>query len=123
MPVRGRPVNARLTLSASGAVVCARCVFADRPLARMRGLMGRARLDRGHGLLLTPAPSIHTFFMRFAIDAVFLDADLRVLDVASGLRPWRVAWRRGARTVLELPAGEAARRGVKAGDRLEVQAA
>ena len=48
--------------------------------------------------------------MRFAIDAVFLDRDLRVLDVAAGARPWRMAGRRGARAVLELPAGEAARR-------------
>ena len=57
-------------------------------------------------------------FMRFAIDAVFLDRDLRVVDVIPNLRPWRIAGRRGARAVLELPAGEASRRGIRPGERL-----
>jgi uncharacterized membrane protein (UPF0127 family) len=56
------------------------------------------------------------FFMRFAIDAVFLDRDMKVVGVAHDLRPWRMAARRGARSVLELAAGEAERRGVRAGD-------
>src|SRR5215210_4517931 len=102
------------------AVVCDRCAVADRPLARLRGLMGRRELPRGEGLLLKPAPSIHTWFMRFPIDAVFLDGDLRVLGVAAGLRPWRIAGRRGARAVLELPDGEARRLGLDAGVVLEV---
>jgi len=57
-------------------------------------------------------------FMRFPIDAVFLDRELRVLKVASDLRPWRAAGSRGAKAVLEIPAGEAERRGVTVGDRL-----
>ena len=61
--------------------------------------------------------------MRFPIDAVFLDRDLRVIDTASGVRPWRFAARRGARAVLELAAGEAARRGIRPGMRLELEAA
>jgi uncharacterized membrane protein (UPF0127 family) len=105
---------------AGGRVVCERCTLADRPLARLRGLLGRADFEVGEGLLLRPAPSIHTWFMRFPIDAVFLDADLEVLDVRPAVRPWRAAARRGARAVLELPAGEAARRGLRAGDRLRV---
>ena len=60
--------------------------------------------------------------MRFAIDVVFLDADLRVLDVIPGLGPWRLAARRGARAVLELAAGEASRRGLRRGDALELVA-
>jgi uncharacterized membrane protein (UPF0127 family) len=54
--------------------------------------------------------------MRFPIDAVFLDRDLRVLRVADDLKPWRAAAARKARSVLELPAGEAARRGLAVGD-------
>jgi uncharacterized membrane protein (UPF0127 family) len=61
--------------------------------------------------------------MRFAIDAVFLDRDLHVLKVADNLRPWRTAARRKAHAVLELPAGEAARRGLEPGDRLVADAA
>jgi uncharacterized membrane protein (UPF0127 family) len=103
-----------------GPIVCERCVLADSALRRMRGLLGRKTLDSGHGILIRPAPAIHTWFMRFAIDAVFLDPDLSVLSIRRELRPWRMAGQRGARAVLELPAGEAERRGIKPGDRLEV---
>jgi uncharacterized membrane protein (UPF0127 family) len=95
--------------------------LADRPLRRMRGLMGRRGLPAGEGLLISPAPAIHTAFMRFSIDAMFLDRDLRVLDIVERLRPWRFASERKARSVLELSAGECARRGVEVGDRLELR--
>jgi uncharacterized protein len=98
--------------------VCERCVLADTALARMRGLLGRRELPSGEGILLRPASSVHMAFMRFAIDAVFLDPDMRVVKVASDLRPWRVAAARGAKSVLEIPAGEAARRGLTVGERL-----
>jgi uncharacterized membrane protein (UPF0127 family)/CheY-like chemotaxis protein len=100
------------------ATLCERVVVADRPLRRMRGLLGRRALPSGEGLLLRPAPAIHTAFMRFEIDAVFLDSDLRVVRVVEGLRPWRAAGKRGAGAVLELPAGECARRPVALGDQL-----
>src|SRR5919198_5466211 len=88
-----------------GTVVCERCLLAETPLARMRGLLGRSGLPSGEGLLLRPAASIHTAFMRFAIDVVFLDRANQVLKVASSLEPWRTTACRGARAVLELPAG------------------
>jgi uncharacterized membrane protein (UPF0127 family) len=84
----------------------------------MKGLLGRKSLPAGEGLLLRRAGSIQTMFMRFAIDVVFLDRNLRVVDVIPNLRPWRLAGRRGARAVLELPAGEASRRGIQPGERL-----
>src|SRR5919108_5834494 len=90
-------------------------------MARLRGLLGKRGLRAGEGLLLTPAPSIHTWFMRFPIDAVFLDGDLRVLAVRSELRPWRVAGKRGARAVLELGAGEAGRLGLEPGADLRLR--
>jgi uncharacterized protein len=101
-----------------GSIVCERCVLADTALTRMRGLLGRRDLPSGEGILLKPASSVHMAFMRFAIDAVFLDRDLRVVKVASDLRPWRAAGSRGAKAVLEIPAGEAGRRGLTIGDRL-----
>jgi uncharacterized membrane protein (UPF0127 family) len=103
-----------------GGMACERCRVADRLLPRMRGLLGRRGLANGEGLLLKPAPSVHTFFMRFPIDAVFLARDGSVLKVRSHLRPWRVAGARGAHATLELAAGEAARRGIDQGDRLEL---
>ncbi len=92
--------------------------LADNPLLRLRGLLGRRGLPAGEGLLLSPAPGIHTAFMRFPIDALFLDGNLRVLDIVEQMRPWRMASRHRARAVLELAAGECARTGVQVGDRL-----
>lgn len=103
-----------------GRVVCERCKLADGMFVRMKGLLGRAELPREQGILLRPASSIHTWFMRFPIDAVFLDRELRVTRVAAELPPWRLAARRGSRSVLELAAGEAARRGVREGERLRI---
>ena len=101
-----------------GRVVCEHLLAATRPLARMRGLLGRSSLPTGEGILLRPAGSVHTFFMRFPIDVVFLDRDLVVLDVEAEMKPWRLAGRKGAKQVVELAAGECARRAVRAGDRL-----
>jgi uncharacterized protein len=101
-----------------GSIVCERCVQADTALAHMRGLLGRRVLPTGEGILLKPASSVHMAFMRFPIDAVFLDRDLRVVKIASDLKPWRAAGSRGAKAVLEIPAGEAGRRGLSVGDRL-----
>ena len=98
-----------------GNVVCEHCLLAETMLASLRGLLGRSGLSSGEGMLLRPAASIHTAFMRFPIDAVFLDREDRVLKVAAELPPWRAAACRGARTVLELPAGEAARQGLRPG--------
>jgi uncharacterized protein len=108
----------RIVNTTRASTVCERAVLADHPFSRMRGLLGRRELPAGQGLLLTPAPSIHTAFMRFAIDVLFLDADLRVLRIVERLAPWHAAFKRRARSVLELPAGEAARVGVRVGDRL-----
>jgi uncharacterized protein len=82
----------------------------------MRGLLGRARLEPGEGMLFEPAGSIHMFFMRFAIDAIFCNRELVVIDVERELRPWRVAGRRGAKIVIELAAGAAS--GLESGDQL-----
>jgi uncharacterized membrane protein (UPF0127 family) len=98
-----------------GEIVCEHCLLAETALARLRGLLGRSGFSSGEGMLLRPASSIHTAFMRFPIDAVFVDRENRVLKIAAELPPWRMAACRGARAVLELPAGEAASRGLKPG--------
>jgi uncharacterized membrane protein (UPF0127 family) len=103
-----------------GTIVCERCVLADTALTRMRGLLGRRDLPSGEGIWLKPASSVHMAFMRFAIDAVFLDDEMHVVKIAENLRPWRLAGSRGAKSVIELPSGEARRRGLTTGDRLTV---
>ncbi|MHB8876269.1 MAG: DUF192 domain-containing protein, partial [Myxococcaceae bacterium] len=89
--------------------------FGDRFL----GLMGRRELPFGEGLHLVPCNSIHTFFMRIPIDALFLDAEGKVRKAFPGLSPWRVT---GVyfkvRSVLELPAGTVAGSGTLEGDEL-----
>ncbi len=106
---------------ADGRLACERCLVADTPLTRLRGLLGRRPLGEGQGLLLRPAAAIHTWFMRGPIDAVFLDRALVVVGVAANVRPWRVAGRRGARSVLELAAGESLRRAIGPGSCLRVR--
>jgi uncharacterized membrane protein (UPF0127 family) len=103
---------------ADGIVVCERCLAAGSPLARMRGLLGRKELPRGEGMLLRPAASVHTAFMRFPIDVVFVDGAGRVLDIAHSVRPWRAVACRGAKAVVELAAGECSRRDLETGDEL-----
>jgi uncharacterized protein len=100
--------------------VCERCLLAETALTRMRGLLGRRSLPSGEGILLKPASSVHMAFMRFAIDAVFLDRDMRVVKIAADLKPWRAAGSRGSKSVVEIAAGEAALLGLTVGDRLVV---
>jgi uncharacterized membrane protein (UPF0127 family)/Flp pilus assembly protein protease CpaA len=107
-------------LVAEGRVVCPGLSVADTAPSRMKGLLGRRSLDSGEGLLLRPAGSVHTAFMRFPIDVVFLDGDLQVLEVRDSVPPWRAAARRGAKAVLELPAGEARSREIAPGMQLEL---
>jgi len=86
----------------------------------MRGLLGRSGLGEGEGMLITPAPSVMTFFMRFPIDVVFLSREGEVLKVAQALPPWRTAGARRAKAVLELAADEAERREIRVGTRLDL---
>ena len=106
-----------------GRVVCERCVLADTALARMRGLLGRKRLAADEGILLRPAASVHTAFMRFPIDVIFLDGDNRIVKIAANLAPWRTAGVRRASAVAELRAGEAERRGLRVGERVALEGA
>ena len=92
---------------------------ADSFCTRLRGLMGRKSLPDGQGLLIAPCSSIHMCFMRFAIDAVYINRDYEILKVVSGLRPWLgVSWCPIAWAVIELKNGEAIKYGLAVGERL-----
>ena len=86
--------------------------------ARRRGLLGRNGLAPFSAMVLAPCAAVHTMFMRFAIDVVFVDADGRALRIVSGLAPWRAAMAPMAHAVIELPAGTLASREVAVGDPL-----
>jgi hypothetical protein len=99
---------------ADGQLVC-RARVATSFVSRFRGLMGVAQLAPETGLLLPRTSSVHTHFMRFPIDVVFLDSERRIVSVAATLRPWRLARSKGASSVLELAAGECERLGLAEG--------
>lgn len=97
-----------------GRLVC-RCRVANSFASRFRGLMGVAQLPPGTGLLLPRTSSVHTHFMRFPLDVVFLDSERRIVSIVEGLRPWRFAKAKRADAVLELAAGECERLGLAEG--------
>lgn len=110
----------RVSNPARRSVLGDRIGVADSTLTRFVGLMGRRSLAPGHGLLISPSNGVHTFWMRFSIDALFLDREHRVLSVYGNLRPFRVTalnWK--ASTVLELPAGTIAATSTQVGDVLQ----
>jgi hypothetical protein len=101
----------------TGSVLADRMERASSILARARGLLGRSSLAGGEGLLIERCRAIHTFFMRFAVDVVFLSRDLRVVRAIPGLRPWRATrFHPRAALVAELPAGTVLRTGTREGD-------
>jgi uncharacterized membrane protein (UPF0127 family) len=93
-------------------------LLATTRATRRRGLLGRDSLEAASALVLAPCCSIHTAFMRFAIDVVFVDGDGRVLRVVKGLEPWRVAIAPRAYAAIELAAGSLETRPVAVGDRV-----
>jgi len=82
-------------------------------------LLGSAVLHASQGLLISPCNSVHTWFMQYPIDVVFLDADKAVLLVAPDVQPWRAKTCWAAKSALELAAGRAAHLGIAAGSKLE----
>ena len=88
---------------------------------RNKGLLGRECLGPGGGLWIMPTEAIHTFFMKFAIDLVFLDRKKRVTKVVPALKPFRMALSWRAYSVVELPAGVAEQTSTEAGDQIETR--
>jgi len=110
----------RLLNQRNGLPLAERVEEARTVLARLRGLLGRRELPEGEALRIEPCNSIHTFFMKFSIDAVFLGRDGTVLRALRGLRPWRATRiYPAAAMVVELPEGTLLRTDTHEGDRLQ----
>ena len=107
---------------ARGRVLADRVGVADRFWLRLRGLGGRAGLERGEGLLLRPCRAVHMLGMRFPLDVAFLDAGNRIVARYPRLAPGaHTGWHRRARAALELPAGTLDETGTVEGDVVEYQ--
>ena len=93
---------------------------ADTSRTRNEGLLKRSGLAKGEGLWIVPTQAIHMFFMKFAIDVIFLDREKRVVKTVSWLRPWRMAMSWRGHSVMELPPGTIDETGTQRGDTVEV---
>jgi uncharacterized protein len=86
--------------------------------SRRQGLLGRDGLPDGSALIIAPSNAVHTFFMRFPIDILFVRRDGNVIKMRSAVRPWRIAGSLRAFAVIELAAGSLAQSQTTPGDRL-----
>ena len=95
--------------------------FADTPFKRLKGLLGRKNLNRGEALIIKPCNSIHTFFMRFPIDVLFLDRNNQAVQIIPSLKPFRLTRIYfKANLVIELPSGTINATNTHIGDRLQI---
>jgi uncharacterized protein len=90
---------------------------------RSKGLLGRKGLASGEGMWIVPCEAVHTFFMQFPIDLVYLDRKLRIKKIRGNVGPWRISACLSAHSVVELPAGTTRDTRTEVGDILEIQTA
>ena len=94
---------------------------ADTSEKRRVGLLKHERLNPGDGLWIVPCESVHTFFMKFPIDLVYIDKKRKVRKVRNTMLPWRLSACLSAHSILELPAGTVERTGTQPGDELSIE--
>ena len=120
--LRLRSGAGRLIDAATGTVIANDVKTAFDSASRRQGLLGCETWPEGRALVLAPCAAVHTWFMRFPIDVVFVDRAGRVRKVAEHLRAWRIAASPRAFAAIEMAAGSAAAAGVRPGSRLAISA-
>jgi hypothetical protein len=110
-------------VTTDGRVVARRVEPAFDAATRKRGLLGRTSLDPDTALVIAPCNAVHTCFMHFPIDIVFVARDGRVTKTAGGVRPWRLSASGRAFATIELAAGVIQHHGVRPGDVVIVEPA
>ncbi|HJT86306.1 MAG TPA: DUF192 domain-containing protein [Bryobacteraceae bacterium] len=104
-----------------GTLIADAADIADTSAKRRTGLLKHERLNPGEGLWILPCESVHTFFMKFAIDLVYLDKKNKVRKVCHAVAPWRVSACFRAHSIVELPAGAIHQSGTQVGDELVLE--
>jgi uncharacterized membrane protein (UPF0127 family) len=120
MSAENRSSTFKVVRAKDNLTVVPNCGIAKTPWSRIRGLLGKSELAPGHGLMIDPCNQVHTFFMQFPIEVIFLSSKNEILKM-SHLPPWRISslvWK--ARRVLEIPSGTIANQKLGVGDQLEV---
>ena len=110
-------MNYKRTLTDNGAVI-GNTYIADTPFLRLRGLLMRPPLDDDSALLITPCNSVHTLFMMYPIDVIFIDESHNIVKIVENLKPWRIAFCFRAKQVLELRSNGVKDNGFELGDRV-----
>lgn len=116
---KDRPARLQARNLTRGTTLATQVEVAGSGESRRKGLLGRDGLGPGEGLWIVPCESVHTFFMRFAIDLVYLDGKHRVRKVRSAVGPWRLSACLTAHSILELPAGVVQASRTERGDQVE----
>ena len=111
----------RVTNATRGIVLGETVDVADTSAKRRTGLLKHTSLEPGQGLWIVPCEGVHTWFMKFAIDVVFLNKKRQVVKVRKSMGRWRMAMSLRAHSVLELPAGTLERTGTQKGDQLVLE--
>ncbi len=112
-------LKVRVRNVSKGALLGDAIEIADSRATRKKGLLSKTGLEPGTGLWIVPCEAIHTFFMKFAIDVVYIDRKKRVRKTVAGLVPWRMSGCLPAHSVIELPVGVIEATGTSRGDQLE----
>lgn len=102
-------------------VIIERAFVAKSLISRLKGLMFRKSIPKDEALVFYKASCIHTCFMKFAIDLVYLDKDNKIMKIYNSLNPWRLACCLGSKTTLELAGGTASQAALRLGDTLELR--
>jgi uncharacterized membrane protein (UPF0127 family) len=118
--VRDPAGDFHLVSERDGSIVAAQLLPAFDSQTRRTGLLAHQSLPDSTAMIIAPTNAIHTFFMKFAIDVLFVAKDGRIVKVCEGLKPWRVAGALRAHGVVELAAGAAKHSRLAPGDRLAI---
>ena len=103
----------------AGTIICNKMIVANKMFDRMKGLMFSIEMPDCDGFLIAPCNSIHTFFMLYRLDLLFLDKNFQVVKVIYGLSPWRITWMYfKAHQVLEMKAGTL-KKNIQSGEKFE----
>ena len=107
----------KITNQTKSIILAEQAILAGTPFKRIKGLLGKKSLEKGQALILRPCTSIHTFFMGFALDVLFVNKDNRVVKAVSSIKPFRITGVYFSSSfAIELPAGTIQATGTSIGD-------